>query len=93
MTYTDMMAIGAMDAASNHGFRIPDEMRFVGCGDDPLLCAMKIPLTSINIAGHELGMKAGQLALRAISNGNRMGAHRMLVKPRLVRRRSSEKQR
>jgi LacI family transcriptional regulator len=93
MTYTDMMAIGAMDAASNHGFRIPDEMRFVGCGDDPLLCAMKIPLTSINIAGHELGMKAWQLALRAISNGNRMGAHRMLVKPRLVRRRSSEKQR
>ncbi|MFZ1939503.1 MAG: LacI family DNA-binding transcriptional regulator [Terracidiphilus sp.] len=93
MTYTDMMAIGAMDAAAANGIRIPDEMRFVGCGDDALLCAMKIPLTSINIGGHELGAKAAQLALRAIGIGDRKSAHRILVKPKLVKRRSSEKQR
>lgn len=91
MTYSDMMAIGAMDAAVSHGVKIPEEMRFVGCGDDPLLCAMKIPLSSINIAGHELGLKAGQLALRAAGNGNRKGAHGVLVKPRLVKRKSSER--
>jgi len=88
-----MMAIGAMDAAGSSGVKIPEEMRFVGCGDDPLLCAMKIPLTSINIGGRELGAKAAQLALRAIGNGSRKGTQKILVKPRLVRRKSSEKQR
>jgi LacI family transcriptional regulator len=92
MTYSDMIAIGAMDAAACHGAKIPEELRFVGCGDDPLLCAMKIPLTSVNIAGHELGVKAAQLALRAIGNGKRKGIQRVLVKPRLVKRSSSEKQ-
>ena len=93
MTYTDLMAAGAMDAASSHAVKIPDEMKFVGCGDDPLLCAMRIPLTSIDIAGHELGMKAGQLALRAIGNGSRKAAQKVLVKPKLVKRMSTEKQR
>jgi LacI family transcriptional regulator len=93
MAYTDMMAIGAMDAAASTGIRIPEEIRLVGCGDDQLLCAMKIPLTSINIGGREQGAKAAQLALRAIGNISRKGTHKILVKPRLVKRRSSEKQR
>jgi len=93
MAYTDMMAIGAMDAAAGKGTRIPEEMRFVGCGDDPLLCAMKVPLTSINIGGCEVGTKAAQLALRAIGNGPRKAMHKILVKPGLVRRKSSARQR
>lgn len=91
MTYADMMAVGAMDAASAQGIRIPEEMRFVGCGDDERLCEMRIPLTSIDVCGRELGQKAGRLALRAIGSGNAGGMHRVLVKPRLVKRRSSEK--
>jgi LacI family transcriptional regulator, galactose operon repressor len=87
MTYTDMLAVGAMAAAGHRGFRIPDEMRFVGCGNDPLLCGMQIPLTSIDMGGHELGQKAGKMALRTIDGGR--GAHRILVKPRLVKRKSS----
>jgi LacI family transcriptional regulator len=90
MTFTDLLAVGAMDAASQHGVRIPEEMRFVGCGNDPALCAMRIPLTSIDIAGGELGERAGKLALRAIQNGGGNGSNHVLVKPRLVKRQSSE---
>jgi LacI family transcriptional regulator len=90
MTYTDMMAVGAMDAASSHGIKIPEEMRFVGCGEDPLLCGMRFPLTSIDMGGREVGQKAGRLALRAIASGNDSGTHRALVKPKLVRRKSSD---
>ena len=93
MANSDMMAVGAMDAASSHGIRIPEDMRFVGCGDDPLLCGMRIPLTSINIGGRELGMKAGQLALAAINSGNSRRPQRVLLRPKLVKRRSSERQR
>jgi LacI family transcriptional regulator len=89
MTYTDMMAVGAMEAASGQGIKIPEEIRFVGCGDDALLCGMKIPLTSINLAGQELGVKAGQMALRAITSGNGVRPQRVLVMPKLVKRKSS----
>ena len=93
MAYTDMVALGAMDAAISAGVKIPEEMRFVGCGDDALLCAMKIPLSSINVAGVELGLKAGQLAFAAIASGNGRKPQRVLIKPKLIKRRSSEKPR
>ncbi|HUB30828.1 MAG TPA: LacI family DNA-binding transcriptional regulator [Terracidiphilus sp.] len=91
MAYTDLMTVGAMDAATRSGIRIPDEIRFVGCGDDPLLCRMRIPLTSIDTCESDLGQRAGRLALRAIANGNGTGPQKALVKPRLVKRESSEK--
>lgn len=93
MAYTDMLAVGAMDAACQHSVKIPEEMRFVGCGDDALLCGLKFPLTSIDTAGRELGLKAGQMALRAISSGKSARPQRTLVLPKLVKRRSSERQR
>jgi LacI family transcriptional regulator len=93
MAYTDMLAVGAMDAAAGRSVKIPEEMRFVGCGDDALLCGMKIPLSSIDVAGRELGMKAGQLALRAVASNHDLRPQRVLIIPKLVKRRSSERQR
>jgi LacI family transcriptional regulator, galactose operon repressor len=91
MSYTDMMAVGAMDAASSHGVKIPEEMRFVGCGDDALLCGMRVPLSSIALGEREVGQRAGRLALRAIGGANAGGMNRVLVKPKLLKRRSSER--
>jgi LacI family transcriptional regulator len=93
IAYTDLMALGAMDEASRRGIRIPEEMRFVGCGDDALLCQMRIPLTSVDTGGRDLGQRAARMALRAIGNSKRKAAQRVLVKPRLMRRTSSEKAR
>lgn len=90
MTYTDMLAIGAMDAASRSGVRIPEDMRFAGCGNDPLLCQMRIPLTSVDPACGELGERAGQLALRLVGERRGRGAPSVLLKPKVVKRRSSE---
>ncbi len=91
MAYSDMMAVGAMDAAASQAVRIPEEMRFIGCGDDAVLCSMRIPLSSISIAGRELGLRAGQIALAAIVGGNGGRPQQVLVKPRLVKRQSSER--
>ncbi|MGB6742328.1 MAG: LacI family DNA-binding transcriptional regulator [Terracidiphilus sp.] len=91
MTYTDLMAVGAMDAAGSRGVSIPEELRFVGCGNDALLCGMRFPLTSIGLGEREVGQKAGRLALRAIGGGNAGAAPRALVKPKLIKRKSSEK--
>jgi LacI family transcriptional regulator len=91
IAYTDLMAVGAMDEASCCGIGIPEEMRFVGCGDDALLCQMRLPLTSVDTVERELGQRAGRMALRAIGNSKGKASQRVLVQPRLVKRRSSEK--
>ena len=70
MTYTDLMAVGAMDAAGqSRQSRFPRICDLLAAATIALLCAMKIPLTSIDIGGRELGMKAAHLALRAIGSG------------------------
>jgi LacI family transcriptional regulator len=89
MTYTDLLAVGAMDAASRHGLNIPEDIRFVGCGDDPLLCGLQIPLTSIDVGGRELGERAGKLALRTIG-GDSKGLQNVQVRPKLIKRKSSQ---
>ncbi len=61
MTYTDMLAVGAMDAASRSGMRIPEDMRFAGCGNDPLLCHMRIPLTSVDTGGRKSAKERANL--------------------------------
>jgi LacI family transcriptional regulator len=91
MTYTDVMAVGAMDAARSHGVKIPEEMRFIGCGNEVLLGEIGIPLSSIDLRGYELGQRAGRLALRVIAPGRKPGTHKILVPPKLIKRESSAK--
>jgi LacI family transcriptional regulator len=91
MAYTDLVAVGAMDAASGGGLRIPEDVRFVGCGDDELLCGLRIPLSSVDTGERELGQRAGRMAVRAIGSNNGRGLQRVLVRPRLVARVSSAK--
>ena len=90
MAYSDMLAVGAMDEAIRKGLKIPEDMRFAGCGNDPLLCHMGIPLTSVDTSGEEVGEKAGQLALRLVAQPKGRGAQTLLLKPKVVKRRSSE---
>lgn len=90
MTYTDMLAVGAMDAATLSGVRIPEDIRFAGCGNDPRLCQMRVPLTSVETGGQDLGEKAGKLALRLIGHPGGRGSQSVLLKPKVVKRRSSE---
>ncbi len=90
MAFTDMLAVGAMDTATRGGIRIPEDMRFAGCGNDPLLCHMRIPLTSVDTGGQDLGERAGTLALRMISHPKGRSMQTGRVKPKIVKRRSSE---
>ena len=89
MAYTDMMAIGAIDASLSRGVSIPEGIAFVGSGNDGRVCEMKVPLTSVDLAGHEVGQKAGRMALRLVTGSSGAGTRRVLVSPWLVERSSS----
>ena len=90
MAYTDMMAVGAMDAALAQGVAIPGMMAFAGCGNEARICEMRTGLSSVDTAGYEVGLRAGRMALR-MRSGETNGAagRRALVRPRMVRRASS----
>jgi LacI family transcriptional regulator len=92
MAYSDMIAVGAIDAALARGIRIPEQIVFVGSGDDAKLCEMRVPISSVAIPGHEVGLKAGRMALRLISNAG-TGARKVLVAPHLVVRGSRKRAR
>jgi LacI family transcriptional regulator len=89
MAYTDMMSAGAMDAAMSAGVKIPAEMRFAGCGNDALLCDMRMPLTSVNLRSYEIGQKAARMALQSNSNAKAPKGRGLIVRPTLVKRAST----
>jgi LacI family transcriptional regulator len=89
VAYTDMMGVGAMDAAESEGIEVPKEIAVIGSGNEARLCEMRVPLSSIDTAGYEVGQSAGRIALRRISETTGTGIRNVLVAPKLVPRRSS----
>jgi LacI family transcriptional regulator len=84
-----MMGVGAMDAAESEGIEVPKEIAVIGSGNEARLCEMRVPLSSIDTAGYEVGQSAGRIALRRISETTGTGIRNVLVAPKLVPRRSS----
>lgn len=91
MCYSDMLALGVIDAALAKNLRVPEDICVVGCGDQPSLREMRIPLSSVNLSGVELGQKTANLTLRALSNQEVNPSRNLLLSPRLVVRRSSQR--
>lgn len=64
----DYMAIGAMKALSEHGFRIPQDISIIGY-DDLEICRYVSPrLTTVRQDRTRMGMKAGEILLDLITN-------------------------
>lgn len=91
MCYSDMLALGVIDAALAKNLRVPEDICVVGCGDQPSLREMRIPLSSVNLLGIEVGQKTANLTLRALSNRETNQNRNLLLSPRLVVRRSSQR--
>lgn len=93
MAYSDMIALGAMDAALSKSVKIPESIAFVGSGNESKLCEMRVPLSSVAIPGLEVGQKAGRMALRLVAKSDSTAIRKVLVSPKLVERTSSRRSR
>ncbi len=89
MAYSDFMAVGAIDAALSRNVKIPEGMAFVGCGNDATVCEMRVPLSSVDMPGEEVGQRAARMALRLIANPGKTENRKILISPKLVERKSS----
>src|SRR6476661_6479314 len=85
----DSMAIGALSAFRQAGVRIPEEMAIAGFDDIPLARYMDPPLSSVRVHIADLGAKAVEVLLHAITHKNDHVRRRERMSTEIVIRRSS----
>ena len=83
----DPAAIGAMAAANEAGFKVPDDIAFVGAGSIHYGDMLRVPLTTVSWSKAEMGQAAATLLLELIDGKKK---HRTItVPPELLIRQSS----
>ena len=85
----DSMAIGALSAFRQAGVRVPDEVAIAGFDDIPLCNYMDPPLSSVRVHIADLGAKAVDVLLHAITHKNDHVRRRERMATELVIRRST----
>lgn len=85
--YNDMTAIGAIHAAKEMGYRVPEDVSIMGYDDIALAAYVDPPLTTIAQQKYEMGHRAAKMAL-ALIEGRKIRAKDVLLPGRLVVRSS-----
>jgi LacI family transcriptional regulator len=75
---SDLMAMGAIRAATEAGLRLPDQLSIVGFDDIPFAEHTTPPLTTLRQDKHGLGAAAGEALIRRIESADGNGAARTL---------------
>lgn len=89
--YNDPTAIGAMKAVFQAGLRVPDDVAIVGAGNIHYSDLLAVPLTTIDQGTSETGTRAAELLLERIGSKNYLRQKKVLIRPKLVVRKSSLK--
>jgi len=86
--FSDYLAAGCIKALKESNLEIPNDVAVVGHDDIEFAAVMDPPLTTIHIPTRQLGRKAAAILLKKIY-GNYRGPHTIIVKPKLVVRKST----
>jgi LacI family transcriptional regulator len=86
--YNDLVAVGALQACTILGRRVPDDVAIVGFDDIPLAGLVSPPLTTCRVSRVELGDRAMELLLRGIA-GRTEECEEITLRPELVVRASA----
>src|SRR5262249_28099528 len=81
--YNDLMAIGALQACAELGWRVPDDIAIVGFDDIPLASLVNPALTTMHVPRYQLGEMVMQLLLRVMAADGAFEEH-LWVEPRLI---------
>ena len=83
----DVLGFGAMRAAGELGYRIPEDLSLVGFNDIPLAKLANPPMTSMNVHIDELGKVAAEVLIELITRSS-LGRRTIVIQHDLVVRRS-----
>lgn len=87
----DLIALGVLQELTRLGLRVPEDFAVVGYDDIEFAAAAAVPLTSVKQPRELLGRTAAELLLDEISRGDEHRHRRVVFKPELVIRASSQR--
>ena len=88
LCYNDLVAVGALQAATAMGRRVPEDLAIVGFDDIPLAALVRPPLTTCHVPRYELGAQAVALLLGQI-RGEVQAPQEIILEPKLIIRASA----
>jgi DNA-binding LacI/PurR family transcriptional regulator len=89
LAMSDVLALGALQAAAELRVRVPDDLSVVGFDDSPAASLATPPLTTVAQPHEEKGRLAAQWLLEAIANGRGASRRRVLLPTELIVREST----
>ncbi len=84
----DVMALGAIDAIIDRGWRVPADVAVVGCDDMSFSSSRLIQLTTVALPREEMGLTAARFLADRIADPTLEARRRMLPHKLIVRRTS-----
>jgi LacI family transcriptional regulator len=89
--HNDPLAIGAMEAILEAGFRIPEDIALIGCGNLHYDHALRVPLSSIDQNSQGIGERTAAILLGMLESKVRPQPMSVILEPSLVVRASTLK--
>lgn len=86
----DLMALGAIEALEQKGFRLPEDMSVVGCDDIPNLHLLEPPLTTVSLPYAEIGRLAAEKVIGILEGDDRLPSQVTLDTQLVVRGSTTE---
>jgi LacI family transcriptional regulator len=89
--FNDPVAIGAISAIREAGLRVPEDVAVVGAGNVHYSDVLVVPLTTVDQGTCQIGKQAAELLIEQIGAKGRLRPKKVLLKPQLVIRQSTER--
>jgi LacI family transcriptional regulator len=89
--YNDPIAFAAIEVALEAGFRIPEDIAFVGCDNLHFDTTLRAPLSSVDHHSSLIGVRAAEMLLSLLNSKTPRPLRHVALKPSLVVRQSSQR--
>lgn len=90
---SDPLAVGVIQAASEAGITVPDELVVIGYDDNHFASESAIPVSTVAQPGRRMGEAAARLLLDEIRNAGEHHHRSVVLEPQLIARHSSQRRR
>jgi len=89
--FNDPLAMGAMNYALDQGFRVPDDIAVLGCGNLHYDDSLRVPLSSIDQHSRQIGEEAARIALGTLNSKVPPKPETVVLQPELIVRASTRR--
>jgi LacI family transcriptional regulator/LacI family repressor for deo operon, udp, cdd, tsx, nupC, and nupG len=86
--FNDLVAIGLVNALTELGMRVPDDVSVIGFDDIDIASSVRVPLTSVHVPAYDIGTNAANLLIELIRDREKSYHQRVVLQTELIVRES-----